>query len=250
MLGYVGILLFIRLLSLLLKDGGLSMEFKIEPSKSILYNSNLFSTVRKIYVFKSIQLTKLHSHLPPHQMNHLREEHFASTRPVAVIWHPFQTPNPTSGIAVFYYMIHEYWSVWVPMVGMFHSALICCSSRIPLTCLLLWSMSSTLVSTTPTRPRLHMPLSPVTKRVLFRSSSAPFTPHWLSLPKLQIWFFHKLCNRFHMFCDKFCAQHMLLSFWSLSINSVVGNNLASSFSNYLFRKTTHLIYFHSPIFIY
>jgi hypothetical protein len=48
MLGYVGILLFIRLLSLLLKDGGLSMEFKIEPSKSIFYNSNLFSTIRKI----------------------------------------------------------------------------------------------------------------------------------------------------------------------------------------------------------
>lgn len=147
MLGYVGILLFIRLLSLLLRDGGLSMEFKIEPSKSIFYNSNLFSTIRKIYVLKSNQLTKLHSPLPPYQINHLREEYFPSARSVVVVGHPYQMPNPTSGIGFFCYMIHEYRSVWVHMVGMFHSALICCRSRIPMTCLLLWF---------PVRRRVHV----------------------------------------------------------------------------------------------
>jgi hypothetical protein len=37
------------------------------------------------------------------------------------------------------------------------------------------------------------------------------------------------------FGDNFFAHHMLVSFWSLRLNSV-GNSLASSFSNYLFSK--------------
>jgi hypothetical protein len=141
-------------------------------------------------------------------------------------------------------MIHEFWSVCLPMVGMFHSVLICCSSRISQTCLLLWF---------PVRRRVHVYTclfhQPLNVCYLGAHLPHPFRINcWCR--RLQIRFFHKFGNRFLTFCDKFSAHHMLVSFWSLSVNSIDVNNLASSFSNYLFRKTTHLIYLHFPIFIY
>lgn len=129
------------------------------------------------------------------------------------------------------------------MVGMFHSVLICCSTRIALTCLLLWFT---------VRKRVHV-FTCLFHQPLNVCYFCVHLPHPFRIDcrcrSPQIWFFHKFGNRFLTVCHKFFAHHILVSFWSLSINSVVGNSLASSFSYYLYRKTTHLFYFHFPSFI-
>jgi hypothetical protein len=130
------------------------------------------------------------------------------------------------------------------MVSMLNSVLNCRSSRVPLICLLHWFPVHQRVraSTCLFHQSLNVCYLGVRRFHPCRIDCRCRSP--------QMWIFHKLANWFLMFCDGFFADHMRTSFWSLSTNFVVGKNLSSSFSNSLFRKTTHSIYFHFPIFIY